>query len=141
MHTILHKITIETSPENVYKSLTTEEGLSSWWTEAKSDNDHISFFFGPNKLHLVVMKSIKCTPQKEVRWKCVDGPWIDTGDFIFDITQHERGACLDFAHEGWREQNDFFKHCNSKWGYFLVVSLKQFLETGKGAPHPADPSI
>ncbi len=29
---ILHKVGIQSSPDDAYKALTTREGLSAWWT-------------------------------------------------------------------------------------------------------------
>jgi len=46
-----------------------------------------------------------------------------------------------FRHSGWLKQDEFFGHCNAKWGYFLAMSLKPYVETGAGAPHPKDPNI
>ncbi|MBJ7451719.1 MAG: hypothetical protein JHC71_06490, partial [Blastococcus sp.] len=42
-----------------------------------------------------------------------------------------------FRHEGWREPVEFMSHCSTKWATYLV-SLKQLLETGTGAPDPRD---
>ncbi len=141
MHSIVHKIVIETTPENLYQALNTKSGLSEWWTKAEVVNNKITLYFGSDNEHLVEMEVRKTIPGTELRWKCVSGPWVEQGEFVFLITPHERGACLDFAHHGWAEADDFFKHCNPKWGFFLAVSLKQYLESGKGQPHPADPSI
>jgi hypothetical protein len=45
-----------------------------------------------------------------------------------------------FAHEGWAEPVEFMYHCSTKWATFLV-SLKELVETGKGAPEPYDLQI
>ena len=42
-----------------------------------------------------------------------------------------------FRHEGWREPVEFMHHCSTKWATFLM-SLKQLVETGTGAPDPRD---
>lgn len=76
-----------------------------------------------------------------VVWHCLAGLWTETGLFTFSISPDERGAVLNFSHQGWSETNDFYQHCNSKWGFFLVVSLKSYLEKGVGQPHPNDPNI
>ena len=141
MHSILHKITIESTPAELFKALNTEHGLSSWWTKANLNSDEAIFYFGPNGEHQVTMKILARIPNQEIRWQCIDGPWVDNGEFIFSITEDERGACLDFAHHGWHSTDDFYKHCNPKWAFFLAVSLKQYLETGRGMPHPKDPNI
>lgn len=141
MNSIFHKITIESSPDAVFEALSTESGLSSWWTKAKQEGDNITFYFGPNGEHQVVMKQLPADSDHEVKWQCIAGPWETKGEFVFLIQKDDRGASLDFAHHGWQEADDFYKHCNAKWGFFLAVSLKRYLETGKGQPHPEDPNI
>ena len=141
MHSILLKIKIETSPEALYNALSTQAGLSSWWTRAEQEGENFHFFFGPDGGHRVTMRVISSTPGREVRWQCVNGPWVEKGEFVFLLETTQGGVYLDFAHHGWPETDDFYKHCNAKWGFFLVVSLKDYLETGSGLPHPNDPSI
>lgn len=141
MHSILHKIVIESSPEKLFQALNTETGLSNWWTKAEKEGEEATFFFGPNGEHQVVMKVVSSTPEQEVKWQCIAGPWVEKGEFVFTIAEDDRGVSLDFVHQGWPETDDFYKHCNSKWGFFLASSLKQYLETGTGLPHPNDPSI
>ena len=142
MHSILHKMMIETSPQKLIEAIKTSEGLSSWWTKTTLENNQLLLFFGSNDQTPVKMK-ILSSPNNasEIRWQCTEGPWQDKGEFVFTVSEHERGSCLHFAHHGWQETDDFFQHCNSKWGFFLVVSLKQYLENGQGLPHPLDPSI
>ena len=41
---------------------------------------------------------------------------------------------------GWAEPVEFMYHCSTKWAVFLL-SLKQLLETGHGAPDPDDVKI
>ena len=47
---------------------------------------------------------------------------------------------LLFKHQGWKEQSESMHHCSPKWAVFLM-SLKSFVETGKGAPYPNDVHI
>ncbi len=144
MDEILHRITIENSPHEVYRALTEQRGLSAWWTRAQAKPQAGSmarFVFGPNDEHVVEMAVTRLVPDRQVVWRCVTGPWVDTDDFTFDIEPHERGAVLDFSHRRWPEADSFYRHCNSKWGFFLGVSLKRYLETGQGLPSPQDPAI
>ncbi|MBV1911739.1 MAG: hypothetical protein KUG78_20775 [Kangiellaceae bacterium] len=97
--------------------------------------------FGPNGDHQVKMTIKQLVPHSKVVWQCAEGPWIDTGNFEFTIEPDERGAQLKFAHLDWPTADEFYMHCNSKWGFFLTVSLKNLLEKGKGNPYPMDPSI
>jgi uncharacterized protein YndB with AHSA1/START domain len=73
MHSILHRITIETTPEKLYSALTTQQGLSAWWTKTKTNGDKIastnSFFFGPDCSHQVDMKVETFTINERVVWQ------------------------------------------------------------------------
>lgn len=144
MHDILHRVIIETSPEKLYEALTQASGLSAWWTRAEMTAQVGSvarFRFGPDGEHKVDMKITELVPYRKVVWKCVAGPWVHTTEFCFDVMPHARGAVLQFANRGWAEASEFFMHCNCKWGFFLGVSLKSYLETGLGRPSPQDPNF
>ena len=144
MTDILHRIVIEASPEKVYRALTDQDQLSAWWTKAETDakaGSVANFYFGPNGEHKAAMEITELVPNERVSWKCVDGPWVGTEAFHFDIQADERGSALQFSNTGWAEPDGFFMHCNSKWGFFLTVSLKNLLETGVGQPHPNEPNI
>ncbi len=144
MQEILHKVEIQTTTESLYQSIVSAEGLSGWWAHTiagKSVGDLTQVFFGPNRDHEVQMRIKELEPNKKVVWQCENGPWQETGEMTFEITETEQGSALNFSHVGWPEANDFFRHCNSKWGYFLTVSLKPYLESGTGVPNPLDSNI
>lgn len=144
MTSIKHRIIMEVTPAKLYAALTTQQGLSSWWTKAETNGEVGSvanFYFGPEGQHVVPMKIIDHVQDKQVIWQSLEGPWANTGFFTFSIQQDERGAALVFEHAGWAEADDFFAHCNAKWGFFFTVSLKSYLETGTGVPSPHEPKI
>ena len=140
MADILHRIGVENgSPQRVYDALSTLDGLSGWWAEKTTgDTDPggvIEFRFGPGGID---MKVVELDPGRLVRWEVVGGPeeWIGT-EVRFDIRQDGDWTIVLFRHEGWREPVEFMSHCSTKWATYLV-SLKQLLETGTGAPDPRD---
>ena len=137
---ILHKVGIKSSSLNdVYKALTTREGLSGWWTTDTQGEGKVGgvlqFRFGAGGFD---MKVLELEPAKRVLWQVVDGPeeWIDT-KISFDLKQEGDWTIVLFKHQGWKEPVEFMHHCSTKWAVFLL-SLKSLLETGKGAPHPND---
>jgi uncharacterized protein YndB with AHSA1/START domain len=137
---ILHKVGIKSSSQNdVYKALTTVEGLSAWWTNDTRGESNVGgvllFRFGGGGFD---MKVLELQPAKRVLWQVVDGPeeWIGT-KISWDLKQEDDWTIILFKHEGWKEPVEFMHHCSTKWGVFLL-SLKSHLETGKGAPHPSD---
>jgi uncharacterized protein YndB with AHSA1/START domain len=135
---ILHKVGIKSSSQNdVYKALTTVDGLSGWWTTDTQGESKVGgalkFRFGAGGFD---MKVLALQSAKHVLWQVVDGPeeWIGT-KISFDLRQEGEWTLVFFKHEGWREPVEFMHHCSTKWGVFLL-SLKSLLETGAGAPHP-----
>ncbi|GAB3653609.1 SRPBCC domain-containing protein [Actinocorallia lasiicapitis] len=140
---ILHRIGVKDStPEQVYDAIATLDGLSGWWAEKTSGlaevGGVIEFRFGPGGID---MKVLELVPGRLVRWEVVDGPpeWIGT-TVRWELRQDGDYTIVLFTHEGWNEPGEFLRHCSTKWASFLL-SLKQLVETGRGAPDPRDVPI
>jgi uncharacterized protein YndB with AHSA1/START domain len=143
MPDILHRIGVENaSPEQVYTALTTLDGLAGWWAEKTTGSTDVG---GVIELRFRVggfdMKVLASDPGRQVRWEVVEGPdeWVGT-TVRWDLHQEGDYTIVLFRHEGWREPVEFMHHCSTKWAVFLM-SLKQLVETGKGAPDPHDVAI
>jgi uncharacterized protein YndB with AHSA1/START domain len=144
MADILHRIGVRTeTPEKVYDALTTIDGLAGWWTtETTGSADPggvVTFQFPP--VGGFDMEVLEAVPDKRVTWRVSDGPeeWMGT-TINWELRQDGEYTIVLFKHEGWREPVEFMHHCSTKWGQFLM-SLKQLVETGTGAPHPRDVQI
>ena len=140
MPDILHKVGIKSSSQNdVYRALTTLEGLSAWWTDNTQGESKVGavlkFRFGAGGFD---MKVLELHPGRHVLWEVVAGPeeWIGT-KISFDLKQQGDWTIVLFKHQGSKQPVEFMHHCSTKWGVFLL-SLKSLLETGKGAPYPND---
>ena len=137
---IRHRIGATAAPEKLYAALTTRDGLAAWWTtDTTMDGDTIQFRFGDTGGF--DMKVLDQRPNERVEWAVIDGPaeWVGT-HISFDLKREGEYTIVLFKHEGWREPVEFMAHCSTKWATFLI-SLKQFAETGAGAPHPRDVRI
>ena len=136
MAEIIHLFTINSTKEKVYEAITTQEGLSNWWTEdtiAKPEVDSVAEFrFGDRYLNK--MRVTNLVENQLVEWECIEGDkeWIGT-TFLFDLEEKDSTTILRFSHNNWKEETDFFASCNFNWGYYLN-SLKQYCETGEGTP-------
>src|SRR5688572_13888925 len=91
---IIHRIGFRATPERVYKAVATLEGLRNWWTDDVEGDEkvggNIVFTFRSatgDVLGKMVMKVTELNNEKNVRWKCTDGPeeWIGT-DITFDLS-------------------------------------------------------
>jgi uncharacterized protein YndB with AHSA1/START domain len=136
MFSIKHLYHIEASLEDVYKALTTIDGLQQWWTEQTSGNTElhgeIEFRFGVKYFNIMKVETL--IENKAVQWKCIQGAddWIDTV-ISFELDENENKTRLRFSHSNWQDNNDFFGHCSFSWARYLE-SLRQLLENGTGQP-------
>lgn len=135
MADIKHKLVIKTAPEKVFKAITTQEGLESWWctqTTAKPELGFVNvFIFGNSRNE---MKVTELVPGKKVVWQCINSieEWVGT-NLSFDFEEKEGKTILRFTHGDWKAATDMFADCNYNWAIFLK-SLKALCETGTGAP-------
>ena len=142
---IIHRVGIRTSVEKVYAALSTVDGIGGWWTQQTSGvsepGARIALeFHSPDgsKVGDIGMTVVDLEPGKHVHWRFLSGPreWIDT-DATFELAQDGEWTIVRFGHRRWREASEFTEHCSTKWATFLL-SLKDFVETGRGRPAPAD---
>ena len=140
MATISHKIGVATNRSESLAAINSIDGLSKWWTGDTSGDSHVGglirFGFGEGELSMKVTTS----DENQVRWECIKGPdeWIGTR--IEFRLEEEGETAIYFQHKGWKEQSPFHHHCSTKWAVFLL-SLKQYLDEGKGRPFPDDQKI
>ena len=142
MADILHRVGIKSSLDEVYKALTTREGLAAWWTNNTQGESKVGgviqfrFSAGGAEIGGFDMKVLELHPAKRVLWQVVDGPaeWIGT-KISLDLKQAGDYAIVLFKHQGWKEPVEFMHHCSTKWAIYLM-SLKSLVETGKGSPQP-----
>lgn len=144
MADILHKVGIKSATiDQVYKALTTQDGLAGWWTSnTKGEGDKvgniIQFRFGAGGFD---MRVAELNPPTMVKWELAEGPeeWLPT-TIQFELKEDGEYIIVLFKHQNWREPVEFMHHCSTKWAIFLM-SLKSLMETGKGQPDPYDVKI
>jgi uncharacterized protein YndB with AHSA1/START domain len=144
---ILHRVGIKASSDEVYKALTTRDGLAGWWTKDTQGEGGlggaIQFRFSADGRQIggFDVKVLELRPAERVLWQVVEGPaeWIGT-KVSFELKQEGDYAIVLFKHLGWKEPMEFMHHCSTKWATFLI-SLKALVETGRGAPSPDDLQI
>lgn len=159
MPNIRHALIIGAPAEKVYHAITSQEGLSAWWTPdtiATVEPGSISrFTFGST--YFMEMKITELKASEHVKWSCISGAdeWIGTTLYfkleasnkrkllnsnpeIGDQIQQQGSSnvtLLFLQHDGWKEYTPMYAECSYTWGQFLR-SLKLYCETGKGTPWP-----
>jgi uncharacterized protein YndB with AHSA1/START domain len=134
MTAISHRITIHAPQDQVFRALSTVEGLKSWFTpkiEGKvGKNQEAVFSFADEQPF--AWKFIEVEPNSLVRWKCTEGPGAATGTSVtFRVSSKGvNQTVVECDHEGWPEAHSAFKTCNTFWG-ILLGQLKKYAETGQ----------
>ena len=137
MAEIRHRIGIKGSAADIYALLTTDSGLSKWWTTdtrgAGPVGSIIEFRFGGGGPDFTI---IELVPNRLVRWQHsgnMPEDWQGS-EIAFELHEDSKQTILNFSHYNWADSGEFLAHCSTKWGVFMM-SLKSFVETGKGMPH------
>jgi len=135
----MHQVTIAAPADRIFDSITTGEGLSSFWvpgSEAEPVQGSVAKFdFGPGA-HLD-MRVDELDRATRVRWTCLgDFPgW--TGTIVtWEIGPEEGGSTVViFKHQGWASDipDEDLASVNFTWGG-IVGRLKAHAETGEVVP-------
>ena len=143
MAEIKHRVGISGSAADIYQLLSTNQGLSEWWTRdtrgAGGVGSTIQFRFGGDGPDFEVIELI---PDRLVRWRHsgeMPNEWIGT-EIVFELEQQDHQTILLFSHYNWRQSSSFLAHCSTRWGMFMM-SIKSCIETGVGHPYPNDVHI
>ncbi|HEY3378937.1 MAG TPA: SRPBCC domain-containing protein [Armatimonadota bacterium] len=137
MATLYHQVGIRTSRQKLYDAITTEQGISRWWDKPTLvDNaEGLVLEFNPGPEHGTLrMKVLETVDGKRVAWQCISThpesspafAWTGT-HIIFEITEKDDMAVLNFYHTGWDEHSEYLGFCNFGWGQALS-KLKQYCE-------------
>lgn len=140
---INHRVGIHASPKKIYEALTTDIGLTKWWTNdisgAGEVGSIIKFRFNGEGPDFAV---IELVPHKTVRWQHsgdVPESWMGT-EISFQLQVEGEQTFVRFTHANWKKPTDFMAHCSTKWAVFLL-SLKDAIENDQGRPFPNDMQI
>ena len=133
MPDILHEVIIESPPDQVFKALTEQQGLASWWTtHAKAEptvgsNAEFRFMGGQ---FVIKMQVTKLDPGRSVDWITQQGApdWASTR-VTWELTPAENGTKLLFGHRDFASAEGSLPNTSYNWAVYLT-SLKDYLEKG-----------
>lgn len=91
---------------------------------------------------VIAIKVAALTPPTRVAWDAISstGGSFDGTTISFDLKSAEDITTLLFAHRGFKAGGDNVASATTRWGFYLL-SLKRYLETGKGSPNPEDTEL
>ena len=140
MHDIMHLFKIHASSETVYQAITTADGIRQWWTRDTAIEPKVGAvgefgFYGKRFVAKVTVEELN--PVTRVRWKVANSAWQAANDIEFNLKADGNDTILLFAHRGFPRADEGFASATTRWGFYLL-SLKRYLQTGKGTPNPDD---
>ena len=139
MPEIFHDFPVAAPPSEVFRAITTPEGLSAWWTkEAEGDaalDAEWRLDFGPGYAWRATVCSFE--PGERIEWELVeaDPDWLGAR---VSLRLEERGGktWVHFHHTGWPEHNDHYRISCFCWAMYLRL-LRIYVETGQVVPYEA----
>jgi uncharacterized protein YndB with AHSA1/START domain len=141
MAVIKHLLKIEAMPELIYEALTTAAGVRNWWTNNADLDEQVGgegiFRFLYDVLVETKVKILNLQKPVLVNWSVLESfrPEQNGTIISFELRPSGKATLLHFSQEGFVEADDTYALMNTGWAYYLV-SLKQYLEKGKGQPSP-----
>ncbi len=145
MPEIMHLIKIRAAQDRVYRAVSTAEDIRNWWTRDAALDPAVGgtgeFGFYGHRM-VIKVKVAELTPPDHVEWDEVSstGGGFDGTTIGFDLTTAADVTSLLFAHRGFKAGDNNVASATTRWGFYLL-SLKRYLETGKGTPNPEDTEL
>lgn len=145
MPEIAHLIKIRAAEDKAYQALSTAEGIQNWWTRDAALDSGVGgsgeFGFYDRRM-LIKVKVTELVPTSRVAWGNVSstGGSFDGTTISFDLTSDRGVVSLLFCHRGFKASGNNIASATTRWGFYLL-SLKRYLETGKGTPNPDDTEL
>ena len=145
-------IQVKTTKENAFDAITT--GINKWWGNVDNSyiralGDEFSIFFEEETQWRFTITKLE--KYAAVIWQCIYADhtfsglkgikeeWLNT-EIIFNFKELDANTIeLYFEHKGLTPALNCYQICDAGWTHFIVTSLKQYLETGKGSPNLIEP--
>jgi uncharacterized protein YndB with AHSA1/START domain len=144
MPDILHLMKIRAACATVHAALTTQAGIRQWWTR-DADLDPVvggTGEFGFYGHRMVIRVRVAALAPDHVLWDAVSstGGGFDGSAISFDLAEEDGVTAVLFAHRGVRDSGTQVASATTRWGFYLL-SLKRYVESGKGSPNPEDTEL
>jgi len=135
---------IKTKATQKTSFLSIANGIDKWWGKVDNSvskvNDEFSIFFGDTEWRF---KIIEFFEYKKITWKCIKAnhihegltnikeEWLDT-ELYWEFKTVNEFTKISFLHSGLNRKLNCYEVCESAWSFFILESLKNYLDTGDG---------
>ena len=133
MADIHHDFPVAARPDEVFRAVSTTEGLAVWWSQEASGEPgpgaEIDLSFGPG--YEWRARAEVWEPGERIEWRLTraDDDWVGTC-VCFDLEPTASGTRVSFRHTGWREKNAHYRTSCFCWAMYLRL-MKRWVERGE----------
>ncbi len=143
MAEVQHRVGIRGSIADIYAALFNPKELAGWWATSAAGTPEIGNTLDLNFNELVTLSFVICDLQTNTLayLECVSGPspWLES-QLVFTLQDTEDQVFVTLLHSNNKADDASFLYFSTKWPLYLL-SLRDFIETGKGRPYPDDIKI
>jgi hypothetical protein len=138
-------ISVSISADEAIKKIS---NVSGWWGVAFSgksekQNDHFVIKMGGDSFFDFTVAEL--IPAKRIGWVVTDCnmPWYAdkkewaSTKLIFEVTENDGVATVNFTHEGLTPEVECYKDCAPGWTHWIKTSLFSYFTTGEGVFRPS----
>lgn len=138
-------VSVAADKEKAFEALTMD--VIKWWGKTNHsgsrEGDVFKVSFGEA---FWTFKVIRLQKPEKISWECIEANQVHKGlenmgeEWLgtilhWKITQKEDQLIdINFVHEGLVPEFACYEVCSSAWDFFVLESLKNYLETGTGQP-------
>jgi uncharacterized protein YndB with AHSA1/START domain len=130
---IFHNFPIKSSRTEVFKAISTPEGLDSWWTLHCAGEPALgaqyNLGFGPGYHWRSVVTTFEPDSEFEFELTAADDDWKGTR-LGFRLSENDGLTEVDFHHVGWPQGNEHYRISCFCWAMYLRL-LKRYVEVGE----------
>jgi len=135
---IQHTFHFKSDPASIKRALTEEKPLQLWWTEDVKLSKGHGIFEWRGYQWTVELDILPSSNEKTIIWACTKSNMQGTdawegSTMTFQLFPDAYGTRVEFLHSDYKDA-PCYDACFGGWHYVLGVSLKAYLETGKGMP-------
>ncbi len=120
--------------------------IPDWWSTVDGNSERVGdeFKVSFGAASYWIFKVTSLDEHNDVIWECIeshqdhnlkgiDEEWMNT-KMYWSISRSGGKTKIDFLHDGLESTGVCYDVCSNGWDFYISVSLKNYLENGKGKP-------